>query len=73
MEEPSILDYLKAKLTPWRGKAPEIPPLEREDSLQMLPTQGRRQWPSRRTFEALLSSGCRCDGQGHHLALAFHC
>ena len=28
MEEPSILDYLKAKLTPWRGKAPEIPPLE---------------------------------------------
>ena len=28
MEEPSILDYLKAKLTPWRGKAPQIPPLE---------------------------------------------
>lgn len=28
MEEPSVLDYLKAKLTPWRGKAPEIPPLE---------------------------------------------
>jgi hypothetical protein len=28
MEEPSILDYLKAKLTPWRGKAPEIPSLE---------------------------------------------
>lgn len=25
MEEPSILDYLKAKLTPWRGPAPRIP------------------------------------------------
>lgn len=27
MAEPSVLDYLKAKLTPWRGPAPEIPPL----------------------------------------------
>lgn len=25
--EPSILDFLKAKLLPWRGSAPEIPPL----------------------------------------------
>jgi len=25
MEEPSVLDYLKAKLTPWRGPAPQIP------------------------------------------------
>lgn len=25
MEEPSVLDYLKAKLMPWRGPAPEIP------------------------------------------------
>lgn len=25
MEEPSVLDYLKAKLTPWRGPAPKIP------------------------------------------------
>lgn len=25
MEEPSVLDYLKAKLTPWRGLAPQIP------------------------------------------------
>lgn len=25
MEEPSVLDYLKARLTPWRGPAPEIP------------------------------------------------
>jgi hypothetical protein len=25
LEEPSVLDYLKAKLTPWRGPAPEIP------------------------------------------------
>ena len=30
MEEPSVLDYLKAKLTPWRGPAPQIPPLEGE-------------------------------------------
>jgi hypothetical protein len=28
MEEPSVLDYLKAKLTPWRGPAPQIPPIE---------------------------------------------
>jgi len=26
MEEPSVLDYLKAKLTPWRGRKIEIPP-----------------------------------------------
>jgi hypothetical protein len=25
MDEPSVLDYLKAKLTPWRGPAPEVP------------------------------------------------
>ncbi|MDH5506671.1 MAG: glycosyltransferase family 39 protein [Anaerolineae bacterium] len=30
MEEPSILDYLKAKLMPWRGPAPEIPPIPSE-------------------------------------------
>ncbi len=29
--EPSVLDYLKARLTPWKGAAPEIPPLPRED------------------------------------------
>jgi hypothetical protein len=28
MDEPSVLDYLKAKLTPWRGPAPQIPPAE---------------------------------------------
>ncbi|RPI33156.1 MAG: hypothetical protein EHM70_06890 [Chloroflexota bacterium] len=28
MKEPSVLDYVKAKLTPWRGPAPCIPPLE---------------------------------------------
>jgi hypothetical protein len=27
-EEPSVLDYVKARLMPWRGPAPEIPPLE---------------------------------------------
>jgi len=30
MEEPSVLDYLKAKLTPWRGQKIEIPPAEGE-------------------------------------------
>jgi hypothetical protein len=25
MDEPSVLDYLKAKLTPWRGPAPQVP------------------------------------------------
>jgi 4-amino-4-deoxy-L-arabinose transferase-like glycosyltransferase len=29
MEEPSVLDYLKARLTPWRGPAPVIPPFEK--------------------------------------------
>jgi hypothetical protein len=25
MDEPSVLDYVKAKLTPWRGPAPKVP------------------------------------------------
>lgn len=29
--EPSVLDYLKARLTPWKGAAPEIPPLPQEE------------------------------------------
>lgn len=32
MEEPSVLDYLKAKLMPWRGPAPEILALTVEKS-----------------------------------------
>ncbi len=28
--EPSVLDYIRAKLMPWLGPAPEIPPLESE-------------------------------------------
>jgi hypothetical protein len=32
--EPSVLDYLKALLTPWRGPAPEIPPLVHEEQPQ---------------------------------------
>jgi 4-amino-4-deoxy-L-arabinose transferase-like glycosyltransferase len=28
MEEPSVLDYLKSRLIPWRGKKIEIPPAE---------------------------------------------
>ena len=31
IEGPSVLDYLKARLTPWRGPAPEIPKLEAEE------------------------------------------
>ena len=27
MDEPSVLDYLKARLTPWRGPAPQLPPV----------------------------------------------
>ena len=34
MDEPSILDYLKAKLTPWRGPAPEIPVLEPDEQAE---------------------------------------
>ena len=30
MEEPSVLDYLKSRLTPWRGKKIEIPDLDSE-------------------------------------------
>jgi hypothetical protein len=36
--EPSVLDYLKAKLAPWKGPAPEIPPLpqgEQQSELQI--------------------------------------
>jgi hypothetical protein len=29
MEEPSVLDFVKALLTPWRGKIPQIPPEEK--------------------------------------------
>jgi hypothetical protein len=29
-EEPSVLDYVKARLTPWRGPAPQIPDLDDE-------------------------------------------
>ncbi len=30
--EPSVLDYLKARLTPWKGPAPEIPPLPEDET-----------------------------------------
>lgn len=45
MDEPSVLDYLKAKLTPWRGPAPQVPPTaSRADSsvdrAQWNPTRG---------------------------------
>ena len=32
--EPTVLDFVKALLTPWRGSIPEIPPLESEDIFQ---------------------------------------
>ncbi len=42
MEEPSVLDYLKAKLTPWRGPAPKIPEIpqpgvEQSGAAEMIP------------------------------------
>lgn len=42
MEEPSVLDYLKAKLTPWRGPAPKIPEIaqpgvEQSGAVEMIP------------------------------------
>jgi hypothetical protein len=42
MGEPSVLDYVKAKLMPWRGPAPEIPPLEGElDGVEAQPPSHR--------------------------------
>lgn len=34
MKEPSVLDYVKAKLMPWRGPAPRVPEPEREEETQ---------------------------------------
>lgn len=36
-EEPSVLDYLKAKLTPWRGPAPQIPSVREIDEPSLTP------------------------------------
>ncbi len=36
MEEPSVLDYLKARLMPWRGPLPRIPVPEQPDSTLIL-------------------------------------
>ncbi|MBW8009748.1 MAG: hypothetical protein FVQ83_00715 [Chloroflexi bacterium] len=41
MEEPSVLDYFKALLTPWRGKTPEIPPLPDKGVVHRVETQPR--------------------------------
>jgi hypothetical protein len=40
MDEPSVLDYLKAKLTPWRGPAPQIPRTQASSS----PLEMEIQW-----------------------------
>jgi hypothetical protein len=32
-EEPTVLDYVKALLTPWRGAPPKIPPIESEEGV----------------------------------------
>ncbi len=32
--EPTVLDFVKAILTPWRGAPPRIPPLESPDILE---------------------------------------
>jgi hypothetical protein len=42
MDEPSVLDYLKAKLTPWRGPAPQVPPAQPPSS----PADIEIQWNS---------------------------
>ncbi|HJS29816.1 MAG TPA: hypothetical protein VJ768_09350, partial [Anaerolineales bacterium] len=34
MDEPSVLDYFKSIVTPWRGPAPRIPPVEGEHAPQ---------------------------------------
>ena len=45
MEEPSILDYLKAKLTPWRGPAPKIPVVEPQEQPEGLGVYERTKQP----------------------------
>lgn len=37
MKEPTILDFVKALLTPWRGRPPAIPPLEEPSITSPLP------------------------------------
>ncbi len=37
MNEPSVLDYVKALLTPWKGKPPQIPPLEGAGPVESAP------------------------------------
>lgn len=39
MKEPTILDFVKALLTPWRGKPPAIPPLEESQSTRPSPLE----------------------------------
>jgi hypothetical protein len=35
MQEPSILDYVKALLTPWKGNIPKIPPEEKAEEMDV--------------------------------------
>ncbi|MGB9799109.1 MAG: glycosyltransferase family 39 protein [Thermanaerothrix sp.] len=39
MKEPTILDFVKALLTPWRGRPPAIPPLEESQSASPSPLE----------------------------------
>jgi hypothetical protein len=34
-DELSVLDYIKALLTPWRGAPPPIPPLEADKDIEV--------------------------------------
>ncbi len=45
MNEPSVWDYIKAKLTPWRGPAPSIPSLPEEE-------RGETAWLDQESLEA---------------------
>ena len=39
-DELSVLDYIKALLTPWRGSPPPIPPLELDEDIEVAASQG---------------------------------
>ncbi len=48
--EPSVLDYVKAKLMPWTGPAPQIPPAPLEEPTATWPGEGEDQPPEVEPF-----------------------
>ncbi|MGE5221397.1 MAG: glycosyltransferase family 39 protein [Omnitrophica WOR_2 bacterium] len=52
MNEPSVLDYVKAKLMPWRGPAPEIPPAPGPSQPDISPVETAQE-PDRYHLEAI--------------------